>query len=254
MKNIKRLLVFITVLAAAAAFQACSEDAGNNTSTDLNGASFEKTISSYNEADGDGTVEIVVEDAGSDVEFEYTGTALEGVDYDVVGFANGVLTLALYDDDSLENNEYVRVRIMSGSGRNPIHTVNMSSDCEDVLGFQLAGDFVVVTDDWADYHAGDELAVEVVDATHLRVVDYPATAYDHVSMIITIDPATGEATVESQDNGSYNASGTQQTTTVGAGTLSSDPCGEGTVINLVLDFTLPCCGTIADNGFVLKKL
>lgn len=107
-----------------------------------------------------------------------------------------------------------------------------------VTADKLAGTYVVNTDDWADYHAGDELTVEVIDATHIQIVGYPATAEEHKSLVITLGEDDGggtvEAIVESQYSGSYGGE-TYETTTSGAGTAT---CTFRS-IELELDFELP---------------
>jgi hypothetical protein len=107
-----------------------------------------------------------------------------------------------------------------------------------VTAAKLAGTYVVDTDDWADYHAGDELTVEVIDATHIKIVDYPATGEDHQSLIITLGEDDGEGTVEaiveSQYSGSYGGAA-NETTTEGGGIATCT----FRQIDLELDFDLP---------------
>lgn len=104
-----------------------------------------------------------------------------------------------------------------------------------VVASELAGTYTVVTDDWEDYHAGDQLTVEAIDATHIQIVEYPATAEDHSPLVITITNLTfGTALVEDQYSGSYGGA-TYEMNTSGAGSIN--PCAG--VIDLVLDFNLP---------------
>ncbi|HND44313.1 MAG TPA: hypothetical protein PKG64_20545 [Cyclobacteriaceae bacterium] len=128
----------------------------------------------------------------------------------------------------------------------------MSNNCSDPEGQTLAnmaGTYTVVTDDWEDFAPGAHLTVSVVDETHIRIVQYPGTTVSHQGLLLTVaDFSTGDIVVASQNNGSYNASGTQATTTSGTGEIT-EPCR----IELDLTFVLPCCGTNPGLALVLQK-
>lgn len=118
-----------------------------------------------------------------------------------------------------------------------------------VVAAEMEGTYEVVTDEWVDFHAGDELTVEAIDATHIRIVEYPNTGVDHAALVITIDDfSTGASTVEEQYNGAYSDPDDDGTTTTGTGTVSS--CG-GT-IDLVLNFNV-AGDDYNDNALVLKR-
>ncbi len=243
-----KILFKVIAMGIIALLISCNDDEGPAPLT----ADLGSIASTYKEKDGTGTLMIPFRNASSafvsSVDVTFGGTATEGEDFTVVGVTTEGIQLSIIDDNLLEDTETIRVMISPTNG-NAIHTVTIESNCEDTDGYSFDGDYEVVIDDWEDYSKGDVLTVEIVDATHLRVVDYPGTSVNHVDMIITItNLATGAATVVSQNNGSYNASGTQQTTTSGSGSVT--PC-DG--IQLTLNFALPCCGSFNDNAFVLKK-
>jgi len=115
---------------------------------------------------------------------------------------------------------------------------------------KAVGTYKVVKDDWVDFHPGDILTVQKIDATHIRVVEYPATSVNHAPMVITItDVATGTATVESQDSGAYTSPAADEETTSGTGTVSS--C-KGT-IDLTLTFKFPDGSSYTKNVLSLTK-
>lgn len=157
--------------------------------------------------------------------------------------------------------------ILDWSGSNPqpssvdnngVATFTMSST-NDILAkvtnvpfvaADVAGSYEVVTDDWEDFAEGDVLTVQAIDATHIEILEYPATSTAHAPLVITIpDPSLGgAAVVESQFSGQYTASG-YKTTTSGKGLVNCN----GT-ISLTLDFKLTNpSGTYTGNVLELKK-
>lgn len=111
----------------------------------------------------------------------------------------------------------------------------------------VPGTYTVVQDDWADFKAGDQLTVQKVDDTHVEIVEYPATAFSHAPLVLTITDGIGTVLVEDQDSGSYNASGTQDEHTSGTGSISCNG-----MINLSLTFKIQG-GTYKGNVLSLKK-
>ena len=94
------------------------------------------------------------------------------------------------------------------------------------------GTYTVVTDDWADFHAGDKVTVARVDDTHVQINEYPATNNQHHGLVLTItDLGLGTVVVAKQYSGAY---GGDDTDTSGEGLASS--CA-GT-ISLTLDFEI----------------
>ena len=67
---------------------------------------------------------------------------------------------------------------------------------------QYAGDFVVVQDDWADYHPGDIVPVTMIDATH---ISFEYAALDAQPIIVEVDLTTNETSVDDQYIGNYGA-------------------------------------------------
>lgn len=95
------------------------------------------------------------------------------------------------------------------------------------------GNYVVVTDDWADYGEGDIVPVQYVSGYTFRIlatknpyITNAATAY----MEVTINPDDGSATVSSNECFNYDGWACVDVTGTGSvGTCTGD-------INLVLDF------------------
>jgi hypothetical protein len=110
----------------------------------------------------------------------------------------------------------------------------------------VAGKYEVVTDDWEDFFPGDVLTLEAIDATHVRIVEYPGTSTNHKPLVITVPDPTmgGVSVVSSQNNGAY---GSTQLTTSGSGTI--DCHGD---IELHLDFVYGST-SYAGNVLELKK-
>jgi hypothetical protein len=64
------------------------------------------------------------------------------------------------------------------------------------------GDFVVVQDDWQDYHAGDVVPVTQIDGTHFS---FEYAAADAQPIIVEVDPVTNVTSVADQYFGNYGA-------------------------------------------------
>ncbi len=90
----------------------------------------------------------------------------------------------------------------------------------------VAGSYKIVRDDWADWNPGD--IVQVTDGPGANIVNiskvYPNPAYGSVSspLLITVDPATGTATVPKTTYGIYSPGGAANTAAaVGTGTAGN---------------------------------
>lgn len=218
-------------------------------------AGFAGIVSSYYEEDGEVIMTVpFVNGSVSASDIMFDGSATLGEDYEILGVTDAGVEVKLFDDDKWEDRETVRMRITNASGAvNVTHEIKIvSNNCEDPVGMtidDLLGIYTVVTDDWEDFHPGDHLTIEAVDETHVSIKEYPATSVSHKGLVLTIaDFTAGGIVVESQNNGSYNASGTQTTTTTGTGEIS-EPC----VIELTLNFSLPCCGSFNGNSLILQR-
>lgn len=243
MKKNKLINGFLLALSLSVFAVSCSDDDGDKTS-----AGFAGIASTFYEGSGDATVTIpIVNGNVSESDLVFDGTATEGEDYEVLGVTDEGVQIKFIDDSDCEGIETVRIRITGkSSNANVIHTATIISGDETFTTEEMVGTYTVVTDTWVDFLPGDELTVERVDATHIRVVEYPATGFSHQPMVITIDDLTsGAARVETQASGSYNASGTQSTTTTGTGFASK--CGG---IDLTLVFSL---GGSSQYHLVLEK-
>jgi hypothetical protein len=248
MKKNKLINGFLIVLIALVVTVSCSSDEEGEGKVS---AGFASIASTFHEGNGDVTTTIPFVNgsvSASDIVFE--GSATQGQDYQVLGVTSEGVQIKFIDDDDCEDIEVLRLRIKTSGVGNKVHTVTLFSNSnESFTAAQLAGTYVVVVDEWEDFVPGDELTVERIDDDHLRIVEYPPTGFDQEPLVITItDFETGEVAIESQVNGSYNASGTQTLTTAGAGVVSR--C---TGIELVLNFSLPCCGNFNGNALVLRK-
>ncbi|HMV11086.1 MAG TPA: hypothetical protein PK325_11610 [Cyclobacteriaceae bacterium] len=223
---------------------------------------FAGIASSYLEADGDVTLTIpFVNGSVSESDIKFDGSAVEGEDYEIISITEAGVEIKFLDDDQWEDIEKLRLTITSGSnGVNKMHSVTLLSnntDCGDPIGMQatdLKGTYTVVTDDWEDFAPGDHVTIEAVDETHVRIVEYPGTTFDHHGLVLTIgdpisDLGTADISIESQVSGSYNASGTQRATIVGSGSLTS-PCD----IELTFNLSLPCCGNFNGLELVLHRV
>jgi hypothetical protein len=247
MKKNKRINISLVIFGLCALAVSCSDDDGGK-----NSAGFAGIASSYVEGKGDITLTIpFVNGSFSQSDIVIDGSATPGEDYEMLGVTEEGVEIKLLDDSECEDFETIRLRI-NGAPRNAnsMHTVTIASNADEpYTTAELAGTYTIVADEWEDFHEGDEVTVERVDDNNIRIIEYPATTVDHAGLVITItNLATGAATVVSQSNGSYNASGTQATTTTGSGTVSK--CNG---LDLNLNFTLPCCGTSTNNHLVLVK-
>ena len=63
------------------------------------------------------------------------------------------------------------------------------------------GDFVIERDDWGDYEPGDDIAITIIDDTH---ISFKYKADDAAPIIMEIDPQTNAVSIQKQLYGSYN--------------------------------------------------
>jgi hypothetical protein len=141
----KRLLI---VFSLPLLVVACDDDEESSTTVD-----FGSIASSYEEADGTGTVTIPLRNAGNtaNLAVEFGGTATEGEDYELVGITAEGVQISINDDSELEETETIRVHLVSTSGSlkgNTFHTISILSNCEDTGGLEMS------------YFTGDFLAIE----------------------------------------------------------------------------------------------
>jgi hypothetical protein len=125
---LKRLLI---VFSLPLLVVACDDEDEATTTTD-----FGTIASTYEEADGTGTVTIPLRNAGnsSNLSVEFGGSAIEGDDYELVGITSEGVQISINDDNNLEPIETVRVRLVSSGGSlkgNTFHTISIVSNCED---------------------------------------------------------------------------------------------------------------------------
>ncbi|HVX26917.1 MAG TPA: hypothetical protein VHB70_11280 [Parafilimonas sp.] len=62
------------------------------------------------------------------------------------------------------------------------------------------GNFVVVEDDWADYHPGDVVPVTKIDDTHFS---FEYAAADAKPIVVTVDPITNITSIDKVEFGNY---------------------------------------------------
>ena len=247
MKKNKLINGLLVIFALSALAISCSDDESKDS------AGFAGIASSFQEKEGDVTINIpFVNGSVSESDIVIDGTATEGEDYELLGITEEGVSIKLLEDADCEDIiETIRLTITNASGDvNRIHTVTIVSDINESTAADLEGTYTLTTDAWADYALGTELEVERIDDTHIRVVGYPATGYSHADMVITItDLRNGIGVVQSQNSGSYNASGTQQTTTTGSGSVN----GCTGAIDLALTFVIQGT-TYGNQHFVLERV
>jgi hypothetical protein len=111
------------------------------------------------------------------------------------------------------------------------------------------GLFVVVQDDWQDYHPGDVIPVKQIDATHFS---FEYAANDPQPIIIAVDPVTNITSVESQYFGNYGAGfGDAFALSVPDPNNKVLPC-QG-VVSVVLDISSQELGDLGNFRIVLQK-
>lgn len=251
MKKNKLIHKLFVVLSLSVVAVSCGDDGSEKAS-----AGFAGIASSYYEGDGDETITIpFVNGSVSASDLTFGGSATEGEDYQIVGVTEEGVQIKFLEDSDWEFLEKLRIEIKGGGNGNSIHTISLFSDnCNDADGqvfTGMEGVYTVVTDDWEDFHPGDKVTVEIVDDTHLRIKEYPATAVAHAGMVFTssnFTSGTGDLVVPTQASGQYTTAANTSTTTSGTGVVTG-PCS----MEFNLTFVLPCCGTNPNLTLVLEK-
>jgi hypothetical protein len=115
-----------------------------------------------------------------------------------------------------------------------------------------AGDFEVITDEWADYAAGTVIPVTVIDENH---ISFEYLTDDPIPIIVEVNLATNETTVVKQVYGDYSAFGISGMTVETAAPATDNfvaPC-EG-ILSLRLAHEDDAGGFYGNNLIVLKKV
>lgn len=90
------------------------------------------------------------------------------------------------------------------------------------------GDYIIVRDDWADYFPDDDIAVTVIDDTHMS---FKYKADGALPIIMEIDPATNAITVAYQKYGSYGGDD-YFVESIPGDNSAADPCTTSLSVNL----------------------
>lgn len=128
-------------------------------------------------------------------------------------------------------------------------TVRFSAVCEfDPQIYQ--GDFEVVEDGWADYHAGDVIQLTLVDATH---VSFEYAANNAKPIVVEIDPLSNATSAELQEYGDYGpCCGNLSAVSVdGSPANFVAPC-DG-ILSIKLEHISSTLGSFGEATIVLKK-
>jgi hypothetical protein len=228
MKNFRTIfkLTFVAILSVA--ITACDDDEESAS------ADFASIASTYEEPDA-GTVTIPLRNAGNvgALDVDLGGTAVEGEDYTVDGITQEGVNISIIDDNKLEGNETIRVKLTgAGLSGNLIHTITVLSNCEDTEGLALDafnGDYTtsykIGSTVYTPYH--EELEADEEDETLLWTLDFFA---EPIEAYIKVDLAAGTAYFPDQDAGGYAI-------TESSGTVTYDLCaGTATfTIDLLID-------------------
>jgi len=97
---------------------------------------FAGLASTYSETDGTVTIPVRINGSvnASDLNFEFTGTAVRDSDFEFIGFTNEGVQIRIIDDNEIEAAEKVAVRFSSTklnlTGNN-VHELTIISDCAD---------------------------------------------------------------------------------------------------------------------------
>ena len=113
------------------------------------------------------------------------------------------------------------------------------------------GDFVVVQDDWQDYHPGDVVPVTQIDATHFS---FEYAALDAQPIKVEVDPVTNVTSIADQYFGNYGAGfGKFYIKSVASGNNTVLPCQGvfSVVANIYSDE--PAVGDLGNFRIVIQK-
>jgi len=112
------------------------------------------------------------------------------------------------------------------------------------------GNFVVLQDDWADYHPGDIVPVTMIDATH---ISFEYAALDAQPIIVQVDPTSNTTSVDNQYFGNYGPGNGNFFAQSDAGNANNyvAPC-QG-ILSVVLDISSDELGPFGPFRIVLQK-
>ncbi|WP_053991442.1 hypothetical protein [Mangrovimonas sp. TPBH4] len=208
------------------------------------GGSFETYTISSDTPDGDyyvvadyySAMDIPV-DLNLHLTFDQTGV-INGEEYSFAG--------AMNTGNSCSSVYYIMAQITKMGDS---YTITEVGEPSPVTAAPFIGTATVVTDEWADYSPGDTIEIEAganeyefwIRAYANPYIENPDTAY----FIVTVDPATANVTLMSNEDFQYGCSEGDVT---GSGSVNA--CA-GT-IDLVLDFGLGNCGDYPGYGFSLQ--
>jgi len=173
-----------------------------------------------------------------------SGLGLSSGQYESTDFFTIRLELVLTDGRTFSAAD-AGATVAGGSFFSSPYTYSAQFFCALADASSFDGNYIVVTDVWADYAAGDVVPVQFVSGYTFRIlntanpfVDNQDTSY----MEVTIDPDTGAATVMSNECFNYPGFDCVNVTGLGSvGTCTGD-------INLVNTF-----GPYGNYGFTLVK-
>jgi len=139
MKKITKPLLSAILAVFILVFSSCKEEARKNATV-----SFETTSQTVGEDGVDILIPYQIQDgpiAGDAViEFNFSGTATQDVDYVFTGWNNDGVSISLVDDSDLESSETIIVSMSNGTGvvisQPDEHTVTIEDNDAAILGFQ----------------------------------------------------------------------------------------------------------------------
>ena len=111
------------------------------------------------------------------------------------------------------------------------------------------GNFVVVQDDWQDYHAGDVVPVTQIDDTHFS---FEYASLDAQPIIVEVDPVTNATSIANQYFGNYGAGfGNFFIQSVTSGNNVVLPCQES--FSVVSNISSDALGDFGNYRIVMRK-
>jgi hypothetical protein len=150
---------FLLILSFSAIALSCDDDEGGASGLDID---FGTIASSYNEADGDGTLFIPLRNATSSnldkVSVDFGGNATEGEDFSLGSVTAEGITLQILDDSKYEDIETIRVMLVADEGiaGNAIHNVTiLSNNCSD--SEDITPDYFTYGFDASEIYAPDDI-------------------------------------------------------------------------------------------------
>lgn len=169
--------------------------------------------------------------------------------FDQAGIINGetyTFDAALNTANSCGSVYYIMAKVTKSGDNYVIEEVGEASP---VLASSFIGTTEVVADEWDDYAVGDEVTIEAGANENqflIRNYNHPYLLNaDTAYLIATVDPLTGNVTVESNEDYDYDG---YTGSVTGSGTVNACT-GE---IDIVLDFMLDPYGLYDGYGLSLK--